>query len=65
MLKTAFLKAVSGVNCFGLVSVIRSNIARHISTLSALLITSSTKGIIDLILKLLELALDLRLNRSA
>lgn len=60
----AFLKAVGSVNCFGLVSAIRLNTVRQISRLGALLITSSTKGIVDLISKLLELTLDPRLNRS-
>lgn len=63
--KTVFSKAVGGVDCFGLVSAIRSNTARHICTSGALLTTSSTKGIVDLMSKSLEPALDPRLNRSA
>ena len=63
--KAAFTKVVGGVNCFVLVSAIRSNTARHISTSGALLTTSSTKGIANLMSKSLEPTLDPRLNRSA
>jgi hypothetical protein len=47
-----FSKAVGGVNCFELVTEIRSNTARHIAASGAFLTTSSTKGIVDLMSKL-------------